>query len=187
MLSRHVDSVGEMCVKRSPARIPARLALRARAGGRLPRHGHHPPRHRRHPLRSRLGWGGRCGTGGRSSTGSQFEPVMARIAIKRSGPGRPRTRPDRVAGDKGYSSARSAPTCENAASPAPSPNAPTRSRDADDAAKHSAASTAPPTPRRARLTCPLWAWVGSGSYECYTPLGPGQACGRDRGCDHRSR
>ncbi len=29
---------------------------------------------------------------------------MARIAIKRSGPGRPRTRPDRVAGDKGYSS-----------------------------------------------------------------------------------
>ena len=29
---------------------------------------------------------------------------MARITIKRAGPGRPRTRPDRVAGDKGYSS-----------------------------------------------------------------------------------
>ncbi len=35
---------------------------------------------------------------------TQFEPVMARIAVKRDGPGRPRTRPDRVAGDKGYSS-----------------------------------------------------------------------------------
>lgn len=35
---------------------------------------------------------------------TQFEPVMARIGVKRSGPGRPRTRPDRVAGDKGYSS-----------------------------------------------------------------------------------
>lgn len=35
---------------------------------------------------------------------TQFEPVMDRITIKRDGPGRPRTRPDRVAGDKGYSS-----------------------------------------------------------------------------------
>src|SRR5919112_647523 len=29
------------------------LAIRARAGGRLPCHGHHPARHRRHPLRPR--------------------------------------------------------------------------------------------------------------------------------------
>ncbi|MGX1626858.1 transposase [Streptomyces albidoflavus] len=35
---------------------------------------------------------------------TQFAPVMARIGVKRDGPGRPRTRPDRVAGDKGYSS-----------------------------------------------------------------------------------
>ncbi|WP_374202309.1 IS5 family transposase [Streptomyces sp. MW-W600-10] len=43
-------------------------------------------------------------TGGNVNDCTQFEPVMARIAIKRNGPGRPRTRPDRVAGDKGYSS-----------------------------------------------------------------------------------
>lgn len=41
--------------------------------------------------------------------------------------------------------------------------------------------------RRARLTGPLWAWVGSRSYECYTTLGPGQARGRACGCDRRSR
>lgn len=43
-------------------------------------------------------------TGGNVNDCTQFEPVMARIAIKRSGPKRPRTRPDRVAGDKGCSS-----------------------------------------------------------------------------------
>lgn len=34
-----------------------------------------------------------------------FEPVMARLRIARRGPGRPRTRPDVVLGDKAYSSA----------------------------------------------------------------------------------
>jgi transposase len=33
-----------------------------------------------------------------------FEPVMAKIRIRRHGPGRPRTRPGRVLGDKAYSS-----------------------------------------------------------------------------------
>jgi transposase len=33
-----------------------------------------------------------------------FEPVMAGIHIRRRGRGRPRTRPDRVLGDKAYSS-----------------------------------------------------------------------------------
>ena len=33
-----------------------------------------------------------------------FRPVMAGIRIRRRGPGRPRTRPDRVLGDKAYSS-----------------------------------------------------------------------------------
>jgi transposase len=33
-----------------------------------------------------------------------FEPVMAGIRIRRRGPGRPRTRPGRVLGDKAYSS-----------------------------------------------------------------------------------
>ena len=34
-----------------------------------------------------------------------FEPLMEAGAIKRSGPGRPKQRPDRVVGDKSYSSA----------------------------------------------------------------------------------
>lgn len=42
-------------------------------------------------------------TGGNVNDCTQFEPVMARIAVKRDGPGRSRTRTDRVAGDKGYS------------------------------------------------------------------------------------
>jgi transposase len=33
-----------------------------------------------------------------------FEPLMEAGAIKRPGPGRPKQRPDRVVGDKGYSS-----------------------------------------------------------------------------------
>jgi transposase len=33
-----------------------------------------------------------------------FEPVMNVLRIRRRGPGRPRTRPDRVLGDKAYSS-----------------------------------------------------------------------------------
>ncbi|MFD7507730.1 IS5 family transposase [Streptomyces sp. NPDC059853] len=43
-------------------------------------------------------------TGGNVNDCTQFEPVMARIRIKRCGPGRPRTRPARVVADKGYSS-----------------------------------------------------------------------------------
>ncbi|MFE6222765.1 IS5 family transposase [Streptomyces sp. NPDC057854] len=42
-------------------------------------------------------------TGGNVNDCTQFEPVMARIKIARPGPGRPRTRPDRVVADKGYS------------------------------------------------------------------------------------
>jgi transposase len=34
---------------------------------------------------------------------TQFEPLMERGAVKRPGRGRPRVRPRRVAGDKGYS------------------------------------------------------------------------------------
>jgi hypothetical protein len=33
-----------------------------------------------------------------------FEPLMERGAVKRRGRGRPRVRPERVVGDKGYSS-----------------------------------------------------------------------------------
>jgi transposase len=43
-------------------------------------------------------------TAGNVNDCTQFEQVMTRIRIKRRGPGRPRTRPERVAADEGYSS-----------------------------------------------------------------------------------
>jgi transposase len=42
-------------------------------------------------------------TGGNVNDCTQFESVMAKVRIARPGPGRPRTRPDRVVADKGYS------------------------------------------------------------------------------------
>jgi transposase len=43
-------------------------------------------------------------TAGQRHEQVMFEPLMERGAVKRLGRGRPRLRPDRVAGDKGYSS-----------------------------------------------------------------------------------
>lgn len=43
-------------------------------------------------------------TAGERHEQSAFEPLMEHGAVKRSGRGRPRTRPKRVVGDKGYSS-----------------------------------------------------------------------------------
>lgn len=43
-------------------------------------------------------------TAGNVNDCTQFEQVMARIRVERCGPGRPRTRPEVVAADKGYSS-----------------------------------------------------------------------------------
>jgi transposase len=44
-------------------------------------------------------------TPGQAADSPQFVPVLHRIRVpRRSGPGRPRTRPDRVLGDKAYSS-----------------------------------------------------------------------------------
>lgn len=44
-------------------------------------------------------------TGGQAADSPQFTTVLGRIRVpRRSGPGRPRTRPDRVLGDKAYSS-----------------------------------------------------------------------------------
>ena len=44
-------------------------------------------------------------TGGQSGDSPQFAAVLNRIRVPRQGPGRPRTRPDRVLADKAYSSA----------------------------------------------------------------------------------
>nr|WP_242744393.1 IS5 family transposase [Streptomyces sp. CA-256286] len=43
-------------------------------------------------------------TGGNVNDCTQFEQVLAQIRVRRPGPGRPRTRPDHLLGDKGYSS-----------------------------------------------------------------------------------
>lgn len=43
-------------------------------------------------------------TGGNTNDCTQFTAVMNAIRVPRIGPGRPRTRPDHVLGDKGYSS-----------------------------------------------------------------------------------
>ena len=42
-------------------------------------------------------------TAGHRADSPQFAPVLARIRVPRTGPGRPRTRPDRVLADKAYS------------------------------------------------------------------------------------
>ena len=41
-------------------------------------------------------------TGGQRQEATQVEPLMEQGAVARPGRGRPRLRPDRVAGDKGY-------------------------------------------------------------------------------------
>ncbi|TDE17822.1 IS5 family transposase [Actinomadura sp. 6K520] len=43
-------------------------------------------------------------TAGQRGDSPQFRPVLERISVPRLGPGRPRTRPDRVRADKAYSS-----------------------------------------------------------------------------------
>lgn len=42
-------------------------------------------------------------TGGQRADCTQFQTVLAKIRVPRVGPGRPRTKPDSVAADKGYS------------------------------------------------------------------------------------
>ncbi|MFB4302010.1 transposase [Actinomadura sp. NTSP31] len=43
-------------------------------------------------------------TAGRRGDAPQFQVVMAGLRVARTGPGRPRTRPDRVRADQAYSS-----------------------------------------------------------------------------------
>jgi transposase len=45
----------------------------------------------------------RVTTAGQRHDALAFEPLMSRLAIARTGPGRPRTRPDRLLADKAYS------------------------------------------------------------------------------------
>ncbi len=43
-------------------------------------------------------------TAGQRGDSPQFQAVLERIRVPRPGPGRPRSRPDRVLGDKAYGS-----------------------------------------------------------------------------------
>jgi hypothetical protein len=43
-------------------------------------------------------------TGGNVNDCTRFEQVLNAISVRRPGPGRPRSRPDHVIADKGYSS-----------------------------------------------------------------------------------
>ncbi len=45
----------------------------------------------------------RATTAGQRHDSLAFEPLMGRLKVARTGPGRPRTRPDRLLGDKAYS------------------------------------------------------------------------------------
>lgn len=45
-------------------------------------------------------------TAGQRGDSPQFEPVLEKVRVPRTGPGRPRVRPDRVRADKAYASRR---------------------------------------------------------------------------------
>jgi Putative transposase of IS4/5 family (DUF4096)/Transposase DDE domain len=66
-------------------------------------------------------------TAGQRGDTPQFQAVLGRIRVPRTGPGHPRTRPDRVLADKAYGPAGTAHTCAAGRSPAPSRRKPTRS------------------------------------------------------------
>ena len=61
-------------------------------------------------------------TAGQRGDSPQFIPVLEKISVPRPHGGRPRTRPDRVLGDKAYDPGRTAGTCGAAGSAAPSPS-----------------------------------------------------------------
>ncbi|MFE1885261.1 transposase [Streptomyces diastatochromogenes] len=65
-------------------------------------------------------------TAGQRGDSPQFEPVLDKVRVPRMGPGRPRTRPARVRADKAYASRKTALTCADVESAAPSLTRPTR-------------------------------------------------------------
>jgi transposase len=107
-------------IPRSTGRINTPLAHAGTAEGRNSRRaGFGDPEPADHALgRSRGGWTTKPHlateqdqkplslliTGGQRGDSPQFEAVLAGIRVARAGGGRPRTRPDRVLGDKAYSS-----------------------------------------------------------------------------------
>ncbi|WP_432445223.1 transposase [Streptomyces malaysiensis] len=87
-------------------------------------------------------------TAGQRGDSPQFQVVLGRIRVPRLGPGRPRTRPDKVRADKAYGSRANRPTCASAASAARSRRSATRpptARSAVPAVADHRSSTLPTT------------------------------------------
>jgi hypothetical protein len=89
-------------------------------------------------------------TAGQRGDSPQFEPVLNKIRVARTGSGRPRTRPNRVRADRAYASRKNRATCANAAFAAPSRTRPTRSATARSSA-FAAAARPSSMPRTTRL------------------------------------
>jgi len=112
------DAAGKVGWQVSVDSTTARAHVHA-AGARRDSGDRHPAEPDDHALgRSRGGWSTKIHlaceqnrqvlafllTPGQAGDSPQLIPVLARIRIPRPGPGRPRTRPDRVLGDRAYSS-----------------------------------------------------------------------------------
>jgi len=98
-------------------------------------------------------------TAGQRSDSPQFRAVLDGINVPRIGAGRPRTRPDRSGPTRPSAPEPTAPTCADAASPAPSPNQQTNNTTARTAAASAVAlpgsartTTEPGTPSNAEST-----------------------------------
>lgn len=72
-------------------------------------------------------------TPGQAGDSPMLKPLLSHLAVKRLGPGRPRTRPDAVIGDKAYSSRAIRPTYGPDESRRSSRSPRTRSPTANDA------------------------------------------------------
>jgi transposase len=96
-------------------------------------------------------------TGGNTNDCTRFTMVMAEIRVPRTGPGRPRTRPSHVIGDKGYSSKAIRACSVGGASLTRSPNGPTRSATVSTAA----AAAVGPRPSTSRSTSSATWWNGA--------------------------
>lgn len=73
-------------------------------------------------------------TAGQRGDSPQFEPVLDKVRVPRIGPGRPRTRPNRVRADKAYASRKNRAYLRLTVSDAPSQTRPTRPATARSAA-----------------------------------------------------
>ena len=82
-----------------------------------------------------------------------FGPLLAALTVNRVGPGRPRTRPERVLGDKAYSAGPTVSCCDAAGLRRSSANPPTR-RPTASGEEMPAAGRRPSTPRSTSSATP---------------------------------